>query len=55
MFNIDNYILPFKDTITQLINNKHIYSQTPLFFYMAIGSANIFDSYPEPKNRHEYP
>jgi hypothetical protein len=55
MSNIDNYILPFEDTITQLTNNKHIYSQTPLFFYMAIGSANIFDSYPEPENRHEYP
>lgn len=55
MSNINNYILPFENTITQLTSNKHIYSQTPLFFYMAIGSANIFDRYPEPENRHEYP
>ena len=55
MSNINNYILPFEDTIKQLTNNKHIYSQSPLFFYMAIGSANIFDRYPEPENRHEYP
>ena len=55
MSNINNYILPFVDTITQLTSNKHIYSQSPLFFYMAIGSANIFDRYPEAENRHEYP
>lgn len=49
-----SYTKPFEVLLDTVIN--HSYNNTdPIFYYVAIGSANHRDHYPEQTDRHEYP
>jgi hypothetical protein len=52
--NDESYIKPFEQVLDAIIN--HTYNTTdPIFYYVAIGSANHRNDFPKPIDRHEYP
>jgi len=50
----NTYIKPFEQVLDAVINHSYSNSE-PIFYYVAIGSANHRDHYPDPSDRHEYP
>ena len=53
-----SYTKPFEavlETILETVINHNYHNTYPIFYYVAIGSANYRDHYPESNDRHEYP
>ncbi len=55
-FKNDNPIVcPFEATIDAIIKHSELDNTEPTFYYLAVGSANFTNRYPDPNLRHELP
>ena len=53
-----SYTKPFEavlEAVLETVINHNYHNTGPIFYYVAIGSANHRDHYPESNDRHEYP